>query len=488
MALDFPVGTDFPANGNQIPDGHEYDGFYWDATEGVWKRICEGDRIGDCLEDDETVCDRLVSVENGIIELEEEFENLLPSLDRGAWRYNEDFTKPPGKFGLRTAEGGLPTAWNQVAKLIIHNTDDAGEAHGFSDIAADSYIQLFQDGESDTAIYQVVTAPVANGDEFEIEVGFVREAGDSYPALEELFRFKFYEIVGGDAGAYVLKTGDQMTGELEFYKEQADDSTDYSIPAVNTKDIRFSTKDTDGGLTQRIHLYQPGYIGTVVCSGNLMARNNLYTGSYIYGATFNSDGTKVTKWPRILLHRSVNSSTGEVSAEYGALRWGGNDRVYWDGDEVQIKRTPLVLDGSLATEDNHAIHKGYIDLMMQASGLQLGNFQYRRSSDSFVSGSIKSNTSTNPANITQIDMYRINKNQVYFTVEFYMAMIKNKMYFHFRDKNTANYTGRITAVTQISNGVRLTLTPIADLITGSVYYLSEYDVFIGYNKYGHKLG
>jgi hypothetical protein len=38
--VDFPTGTDFPDNGNQIPDGHEYEGFYWDAAAGVWRRIC----------------------------------------------------------------------------------------------------------------------------------------------------------------------------------------------------------------------------------------------------------------------------------------------------------------------------------------------------------------------------------------------------------------------------------------------------------------
>ena len=153
--------------------------------------------------------------DDAITELEEEFENLLPSLDRGAWRYNEDFTKPPGKFGFRTAGGGLPTSFDLVEKIILNATDDAGEPHGFGDIKVDSYIQLFQDGENDTAIYHVDELPVASGDEFTIEVSFVRAEGD-YPSLDELFRFKFYEIVGGDAGAYVLKTGDTMSGALSF--------------------------------------------------------------------------------------------------------------------------------------------------------------------------------------------------------------------------------------------------------------------------------
>ena len=166
--------------------------------------------------------------DDAITELEEEFENLLPSLDRGSWRYNEDFTKPPGKFGLRTG-GGLPTSFDQVDKIIFHKEDDAGEPHGFGDIKVDSYIQLFQDGENDTAIYHVDALPVANGDEFEIEVSFVRAEGD-YPALDELFRFKFYEIVGGDAGAYVLKSGDKMYGALTFAKAEDADPLGFIAP------------------------------------------------------------------------------------------------------------------------------------------------------------------------------------------------------------------------------------------------------------------
>ena len=488
MALDFPVGTDFPANGNQIPDGHEYEGFYWDATAGVWKRICERDKIGDCLEEDETVCDRLVSVENNIIELEEEFENLLPSLDRGSWRYNEDFTKPPGKFGLRTSGGGLPTAWDQVVKIIIHKMDDAGEAHGFGDIAADSYIQLFQDNESDTAIYQVAAEPVANGDEFEIEVGFIREAGDNYPALEELFRFKFYEIVGGDAGAYVLKTGDQMTGELEFYTEQADNTQDFSIPSINTQDLRFTTKKLDNGDTNATHLYKAGYGNYLVSSGALMARGNIYTASSIYGTYFNSDGSAVVKLPRIYLTRVVDSGTGDVTSEYGALRWDGTNIVRWDDEKVEVSNTPIVLDPARASENNHAINKGYVDKVIQATGLQLGNFTYRRSGDSFTSGHIKSNAGTNPVSITRIDLHQTNTSSVTFGKQFYMDVIKNKMYLHFKDKNTGYYVGRITGIDELSYGVRLTLTPITSLIEGSVYYNNQYDVFISYNMYGYKYG
>ena len=90
MALDFPVGTDFPANGDQIPDGEIYEGFYWDAAVGVWKRLCDRDKIGDCLDDgtSETVCDRLEFLQNEIIELEEEIDAIATSVGRGTYEWD----------------------------------------------------------------------------------------------------------------------------------------------------------------------------------------------------------------------------------------------------------------------------------------------------------------------------------------------------------------------------------------------------------------
>jgi hypothetical protein len=205
MAVDFPYppALDMEWTNPETGKLYRYDGESW--------RLITEDLIGGCATPDSTICDK-------ITEIEEEFENLLPSLDRGSWEYNEDFTKPPGKFGLRTEQGGLPTQFEDAVKIILHEIDAEGEPHGFGDIKVDSYIQLFQSGTDDTAIYHVDALPVKSGDEFTIEVSFVRSLGD-YPELDEAFRFKFYEIVGADADAYVLRTGDTMTGNLNIGKD-----------------------------------------------------------------------------------------------------------------------------------------------------------------------------------------------------------------------------------------------------------------------------
>ena len=95
MAIDFPVGTDFP--GGDIPDGHEHEGFYWDAAAGAWKRICDdvdldkiylkrhGDTVDDCTAPADYIWNQSVSIEAlGAIELsstanKESLKQLLTS-------------------------------------------------------------------------------------------------------------------------------------------------------------------------------------------------------------------------------------------------------------------------------------------------------------------------------------------------------------------------------------------------------------------------
>ena len=181
MALDFPVGSDFPANGNQIPDGHEYSGFYWDATVGVWKRVCDGgeryllahgDEVLDCddpveykwnealsfattagdinidapiddnekvnrtIEDDDDIKQitnkEYVDVKDeelrqGIIELEEEIDAIAPSVEYGTWEWANPANNPrppaAGTFHLLDATGALTIEYKDTKFIKIHNDE-----------------------------------------------------------------------------------------------------------------------------------------------------------------------------------------------------------------------------------------------------------------------------------------------------------------------------------------------------------------------------
>ena len=180
------------------------------------------------------------------------------------------------------------------------------------------------------------------------------------------------------------------------------------------------------------------------------------------------------------------------------LKHNGITRLYVGGSAVSINSQGVLQQEG--TEDNHLVTKKYVDDLtddtnnsistfetaIKAAGFQLGNFRYRRGSDSFVSGSIASNTSTNPVNITELKIWHTNQNGVQFGNDFYEKFITEKMYIHIRDKGEASYVGRIDGIEMVTNGIKLTLTPLTNEISGSVYYNNQYDVSIGYNKFGIK--
>jgi hypothetical protein len=274
-----------------------------------------------------------------------------------------------------------------------------------------------------------------------------------------------------------------MTGQLKFYTEQADDSFDYRVPPNGSRDIRFTTKRLDTGVENSTSLYKPGYTSALVCSGDLMSKGSLYTSSYLYGIIFKNDGTRITKAPRIYFNRTVDSNDN-VTDEFGALRWNGTNILRWDSEEITIDKPIDITNNALATDDQHAIHRGYVNKVGRMAGLQLGQYNYKRSSDSFSAGAIKSNTTTNPANITQISLYKNNINGITFGVNFLLNLIVPKMYLHFMDKDSASYVGRIDSISSISNGIQMTLTPMTGQISGTVYLNNRYDVTISYNQFG----
>ena len=235
---------------------------------------------------------------------------------------------------------------------------------------------------------------------------------------------------------------------------------------------------------------------------------------------------KVTANPDIQSSRDARriETYGVFSgSETTALRFGTTrDRIYVGHDDtsfnglVKIDRISEKNDGNSvrfendikmglhqiknlaeATDDKDAVTYGQVKQELielatpvdkkaiQAAGLQLGTFKYRRASDGFVSGSIKSNTTTDPKTITQLDIWHTNIDGTNFGKDFYELYIVPKMFVHIRDNGSAKYVGKITTVDldALTNGVRLTLQPVDALTEGSVYYNNQYDVSIGYSRY-----
>ena len=296
MALDFPIGTDFPANGNQIPDGHVYEGFYWDAATGAWKRVCERDKIGDCLDDDEgeTVCDKLDFIQREIVELEEEIDAIATSVDRGTWDWaftvnNYLDPVPAGKFYMVDGNNGLAvtTQYENVTKIIFSKTDAEGDNHSFTDDMVDKVLMLF-DRPDDDFLESVITAvDEPNGANYAIiDVTHIQSLGGPTNQADAEGRYKarlniFDQPTGGNAGEYVKKIGDTMSGDLKI------GDTDLMPDNANTNSpsLTFETK-TSGGTVKSASLYSQANTTNIYATGALRAGSSISAlGNFQYNGT-----------------------------------------------------------------------------------------------------------------------------------------------------------------------------------------------------------
>ena len=159
------------------------------------------------------------AVQDGqIIELEEEIESLAPSLDRGKWnlaQLGENVTLASGEYAMGIganrvyceeqyeqcllAIGGNPNDdpaalaecnriagvcfnaadgngeyymndWSHATFLHFHKTDSDGKNHTFSDYEVGMFIDLFDQGDTGFAVFEITVAPTLDGDVYTIGV------------------------------------------------------------------------------------------------------------------------------------------------------------------------------------------------------------------------------------------------------------------------------------------------------------------------------
>ena len=199
------------------------------------------------------------AVQDGqIIELEEEIESLAPSLDRGKWnlaQLGENVTLASGEYAMGIganrvyceeqyeqcllAIGGNPNDdpaalaecnriagvcfnaadgngeyymndWSHATLLHFHKTDSEGKNHTFADYKVGMFIDLFDQGDTGFAVFEITAVPTLDGDIYTIGVTPVQHEGEA----SGLARIKVFELAGGDPTDFVRKTGDTMTGAL----------------------------------------------------------------------------------------------------------------------------------------------------------------------------------------------------------------------------------------------------------------------------------
>ena len=193
-----------------------------------------------------------LDVDGKIATLEEELEQLAPSLERGSWTFTLNHPPGPGEYTMisafldetdqealcdqtyaecQAAGGGDPVAiqactrawndcrnaidgsqvittddWTQCDELVFNNVDMNGVTHGWAGIDSDHYIDVFNMNDENYMVGDIATH---GGGTFSFDLVSSRGVA-SGPATIKIFKTEGTI----DFDQYIRKTGDTMTGTL----------------------------------------------------------------------------------------------------------------------------------------------------------------------------------------------------------------------------------------------------------------------------------
>ena len=290
-------------------------------------------------------------IKNEIIELEEEIDAIAPSVERGTWQMTlSGTTSSRGQLTMYDdtfGQGGPIGVFKQVKSIWFHEEDTSGTPHGFSNVEPGNLLELFVEGEPDYGLFEVVevhdeTSPPTPY--YAIDVSFVRALSDTSKAdNNDLVRMKTFQApTGGTADGFVLKTGDDMSGDLIF-KSTNNGGDVYGNNAATNK-IVFENKDSNGAV-RSLSLFQTGTSNELKTTASFRSGNILCSGMY-YGCS-DSGG--------------FHPSTIKLSSTEGQLRWSNDVQLGWNAAGITANKPIELSANGFATKDEHVVHKGYVD-------------------------------------------------------------------------------------------------------------------------------
>jgi hypothetical protein len=167
-------------------------------------------------------------VDNLAIELEEEIDAITPSVERGEWSYtNTGVASIRGSYSMNTDtfDAGLGDPANIFAaaeNIVLNERDLGGTIHSFANVEPGQLLEIFESGDSDYGLYEIIKAEAKSGggvnstpayNYWSIDVKLVR-TGVGHKA-DAKARFKIFSPPsGGEAGGFVMKSGDTITGPI----------------------------------------------------------------------------------------------------------------------------------------------------------------------------------------------------------------------------------------------------------------------------------
>ena len=161
---------------------------------------------------------RLDTLEENIVELEEEIDAIAPSNERGEWNFNPAGIASPGYYAFLDGSTQPTDRFDGAATIYVSTRDADSVTHSFNNHQAGEYLQIFNKEGDGYGLYQITDIDDNSSSPnpfFAFTVDFVRSLV-TVPKAAGRGRFKFFSIADGDPEAYVLKTGDEMEGNLKF--------------------------------------------------------------------------------------------------------------------------------------------------------------------------------------------------------------------------------------------------------------------------------
>ena len=291
--------------------------------------------VSSCLkcdpEEDETICDQLETLHQDIITLEEEIESIAPSTEFGLWYFEQPTgnlpeLKPPGpgKFfilsGATANNGGLgaslTTDYQQANAAVFHNNDwndgdptgPGNTLHSWDTVEVGEIIDILDKPDEDGVFAKIEEVNTTEyTDSVLIRFTPIRAAGDPDNKEDKLALLKiFKEPTGGDAGEFVKKTGDTMSGSLTMGDTlQMADGQNTDSPTIT-----FKSKNSSGTIR----------------TASLQTKSS---GTTIYASAAFQAGGPISAGGNILYNGSDRIKFG-TSSTIHELKVGNNIALQWD--------------------------------------------------------------------------------------------------------------------------------------------------------------
>ena len=271
-----------------------------------------------------------------LAELDQEIEDIRPSIDRGEWLYtpgnssissgqyiayklkidgtycNELYTAclltagddsdAKAECNRKYMECGIAADnedpdfnanWEYCDFIKLHKTDVNGRLHTFSDAEGEMYVEIFNTDGSGFGLYQIIPNGVAGGGGQAIGIYVTHVHSEGTPNGNA--RVKLFEMASANPADYVSKAGDTMSGELEIIREGGGTNCLY-LKSTGTGTMMYAVDETKKTL---FRIQGNGKVQAGADAANAFmatADNDVATKKYVDSLVVNGPARLAWRW------------------------------------------------------------------------------------------------------------------------------------------------------------------------------------------------